>query len=121
MTFSFERLKVYKRSLELVEKIEELCKSLKGKLDFEYIDQLKRTLLSIPLNIAEANGRWHKNDRKQFYYVSRGSVFECVPLLHIIYRKGLIDERMYNELYSTLEELSKMISGLIQSTEKLER
>ena len=37
MTFSFERLTVYKMSLELVEKVEELCKSLKGKLDFEVL------------------------------------------------------------------------------------
>jgi len=80
MPFSFEKLSVYKKSLILLEEIEEMSKTLKGKIEFEYIDQLKRAALSIPLNIAEANGRWHKNDRKQFYYISRGSTFECVPL-----------------------------------------
>ncbi|NVM04475.1 MAG: four helix bundle protein [Candidatus Helarchaeota archaeon] len=121
MSFSFEKLLVYKKSLEFVDEIEELSKLLKGKIEFSYIDQLKRAVLSIPLNIAEANGRWHKNERKQFYFISRGSVFECVPLIQIIYRKGLISQDRYEKIYSILEEIAKMLSGLIKSTEKLKR
>ena len=121
MPFSFEKLSVYKKSLILLEEIEEMSKTLKGKIEFEYIDQLKRAALSIPLNIAEANGRWHKNDRKQFYYISRGSTFECVPLIQIIHRKKLISERKYEELYEELEEIAKMLSGLIKSTEELKK
>ena len=121
MSFNFEKLLVYKKSLEFIEEIEELCKLLKGKIDYEYLDQLKRAVLSIPLNIAEANGRWHKNERKQFYFISRGSVFECVPLIQIIYKKELISEEKYKKIYGTLEEITKMLSGLIKSTDKLER
>ena len=121
MPFNFENLSVYKKSLELVEEIENICMELKGKLDYEYISQLKRAALSIPLNIAEANGRWHKKERKQFYFISRGSVFECVPLIQIIYRKNLMDDTAYNELYAELEEITKMLSGLIKSTENLKK
>ncbi len=121
MTFSFENLIVYKKSLNLVEDIERLCSEIKGKVDFEYTNQLKRAALSIPLNIAEGHGRWHKNDRKQFYFIARGSVFECVPLIQILHKKGLIEINDYNKLYSELEEIAKMLSGLIKSTEQLSR
>ena len=121
MPFNFENLTVYKKSLDFVGDIETLTKSLKGKIDFEYLDQLKRAALSIPLNIAEAHGRWHKNDRKQFFFIARGSAFECVPLLQIIYKKKLLSENNYQNLYSVVEEISRMLSGLIRSTEKLEK
>ena len=109
MPFNFENLTVYKKSLDFVEDIETLTKSLKGKIDFEYLDQLKRAALSIPLNIAEAHGRWHKNDRKQFFFIARGSAFECVPILQIIHKKKLINEEEYKKLYAVLEEIAKML------------
>ncbi len=67
MGFSFEKLDVYKRSLSLVEKIETLCQGLKGKIAYPFLDQLTRAILSVPLNIAEGNGRWHKNEKKRFF------------------------------------------------------
>ncbi|MFC1726670.1 four helix bundle protein [candidate division KSB1 bacterium] len=119
MTFSFENLSVYKKALELAEEVESLCSSIKGKIDYEYLNQWRRAALSVPLNIAEANGKWHKNDRKQFYFIARGSIFECVPLIQILNNKGLLGNEIYEKVYAELEEITKMLSGLIKSTEKL--
>ena len=121
MTFSFENLKVYQKSLIWVEQILGLQKALKGKITHSLSDQLFRASLSIPLNIAEGNGRWHLGDKKKFFWIARGSVFECVPVIQIMNKQKHITHGEYQSLYSHRQELSKMLTGLIQSVEKLGR
>jgi four helix bundle protein len=82
------------------------------------VDQLNRAALSISANIAEGNGRFTKPDRKNFFGIARGSVQECVPLLELARRRQLIDDARHAELKSQLEEISKMLSGLINGLEK---
>ena len=76
-------------------------------------DQLKRASLSIPTNIAEGNGRYHKADRVNFFRIARGSGFECVPILEMCKRKKLIAEERNQELKKEIEDICKMLSGLI--------
>jgi len=118
MAFTFEKLEVYQKSLEFVEDIEELTQDLKCKVSFSLIDQLQRSAISIPLNIAEGKGRFHKKDKINFFYISRSSIFECVPILQVLKFRNKINDDVYDKLYSKLEILSKMISGLINSIEK---
>ena len=117
MEFMFEKLEVYQRSLSFVEKTDELLESVKGKTQYSRIDQLSRASLSIPLNIAEGNGRFRPNDRRQFFTVARGSAFECVPVLQVFRRKKLIEDSDYKLLYSELQIISKMLSKLIAREE----
>ncbi len=118
MPFTFEKLDVYQKSLKFTEDIEKLTQNLKGKISFSLLDQLQRAAISISLNIAEGNGRFHKKDKINFFYISRGSIFECVPILQVLKSRNKISDTEYDELYSKLEILSKMISGLINSIEK---
>ena len=61
--FSFENLDVYKRSLAFVGRVEGLTTELKGRISYSIVDQLTRAALSVPLNIAEGNGRLHKKEK----------------------------------------------------------
>ncbi|NIM50475.1 MAG: four helix bundle protein [Armatimonadetes bacterium] len=81
-------------------------------------DQLNRASLSISLNIAEGNGRWTQADRKNFFGIARGSIHECVPLIELCRRKRLINDQTCIELRAELEEISKMLSGLIDRAKK---
>ncbi|HAU38060.1 MAG TPA: four helix bundle protein, partial [Phycisphaerales bacterium] len=72
-----------------------------------------RATLSIATNLAEGNGRFTKADRRNFFTIARGSTQECVPLLEVARRRGFIDKGMNAELRTKLEEIAKMISGLI--------
>lgn len=119
--FAFENLEVYQRALDWVETIESLCESLKGKTSHTLIDQLSRASMSIPLNIAEGNGRWHKKDKRQFFWVARGSVFECVPLVQVLYRRKLLNEAKYATCYEDLQVMAKMLTNLVKSVEELNR
>ena len=118
MAFIFEKLIVYQKSLELVEEIEKLRRERERKIPHALMDQLFRACLSIPLNIAEGNGRWHKGDKRNFFWIARGSVFECVPLVQLLQRSQFISEGEYTALYARLEELSKMVTGLVQRFEQ---
>ncbi len=78
-------------------------------------DQLRRAATSILLNIAEGNGRWHKNDRAHFFAIARGSGFECAAILHLCKDKGLLSDSEYFAFTSELEEICKMLSGLLKA------
>jgi four helix bundle protein len=121
MPFSFESLEVYQAALNWVEHADLLCKELKGRVSSSFLDQLMRASTSIPLNIAEGNGRWHKAEKRQFFWIARGSAFECVPIIQVIKRKGLISALDYETAYGQLESISKMLTKLIQSVETLRR
>ena len=121
MPFPFEHLDVYKKSLDFVESIESLTNDLKGKASYSIIDQLSRAALSIPLNIAEGNGSWHKGEKRQFFWIARGSVFECVPILQVLHRKSLINEQQYAGYYERLDIIAKMLTNLVKSVEELKR
>jgi four helix bundle protein len=84
------------------------------------VDQLNRAALSIAANIAEGNGRFTKPDRKNFFGIARGSVQECVPLLELALRRRLLLEATHGELKARLEEISRMLSGLINGLDNRE-
>ena len=81
-------------------------------------DQLKRAAVSISLNIAEGNGRWHIKERRNFFLIARGSIFECVPLLEFWCRMKWIEGESHDHLKAELEEMSKMLSGLIKGIDE---
>ena len=80
-------------------------------------DQLSRASFSISLNIAEGNGRWHQADKRQFFWIARGSVFECVPLIEILKSKECVSTSRYATYRSDLEALGKMLTKLVQAHE----
>lgn len=118
MTFLFEKLEVYQRAVDLTEKVDFLTKTFPPQGHYHLVDQLRRACLSISLNIAEGNGRWHVKDRKNFFWIARGSVFECVPLLELCKREKLITEDSWADLKAELEVLSKMLTALFNGTDK---
>ncbi len=117
MSFMFEKLDVYKKAVNFAYETSEIIKKF-PRGNFYFTDQLNRAALSSSANIAEGNGRWHKADRKQFFYIARGSLHECVPILEICCKKKLITDKEYKELKNELVEISKMLAGLIKGLEK---
>lgn len=117
MAFQFESLTVYQKSLDWTEQVEQLCKRSQDNLTTSFIDQFQRASLSIPLNIAEGNGRWHSAEKRQFFWIARGSVFECVPLLDLMKRKNLITSAEFERSRDQLDHLGRMLTNLVKSHE----
>jgi len=117
MAFMFEKLEVYQKAVDFADKI---C-SITPKFPNGYYflrDQLNRASLSISANIAEGNGRFTKAYRKNFFIIARGSVQESVPLLELAVRRGFLNTERHESLKNDLEEISKMLSSLINGLEK---
>ena len=110
--FDFEKLIVYNKAKAYNHRISKLI--LVKDLDRNSKDQLKRASLSIMLNIAEGTGRFTNKDKRNFYVISRGSVFECVALLDFLENESKVEKEEYESLYSDLEELSKMLFSMIK-------
>ena len=119
MKFVFENLDVYVRAVSFATNMNNLCQTLKGKIPYSTIDQLLRASLSISLNIAEGNGRWHIKEKKQFFWISRGSLFETIPILQVIRNTGNLSDPDYGQYYEEVRTMSKMMTNLIKSVDNL--
>ena len=117
MPFMFENLEVYQKAVDFADHIAEMTEGFTRGYGF-LVDQLNRASLSIATNIAEGNGRFTKPDRRNFFTIARGSVQECVPLLEVARRRGLVQEPAALALKERLEIIAKMLSGLINGLDK---
>lgn len=120
MAFMFENLHVYQKAVDFADQVAELTERFPRGYYF-LVDQLNRAALSIATNLAEGNGRFTKADRRNFFTIARGSAQECVPLLEIACRRGFIDPNRHTHLRANLEEIAKMLSGLIQGLNRRQR
>ena len=109
----FKTLKVYDKAREAYQIIQESIISKIG--DRNARDQLHRASLSIVLNIAEGSDRITDPDKKRFYVISRGSAYECYALIDLVKEKTEI----ITSILQTLEEISKMLYGLIKKLTKV--
>lgn len=112
--FDFENLDVYKKSKELNKDVLNFLRENK-QIDSYVRDQFKRASVSIVINIAEGSGKFSKADKRNFYTTARGSVYECVSLMEIIFEENQVEKEKFNYFYQKFEILSKMLFGLINS------
>ena len=99
-------LKVWKESIDLVIDIYELTKSLPSDEKYNLISQLKRSVISVPSNIAEGAGRSSTKEFIRFIDIANGSLSELETQLIII-------DKM--DFYETEE----LIDGRITSIRKM--
>ena len=119
MAFAFEKLIVYQKAMDFSDRVCALTQTFPSGFYF-LVDQLNRAALSIAANIAEGNGRFTIRDRKNFFGIARGSVQECVPLLELAKRRGLVGPQDHSKMKADLEEIAKTLSGLINALENRE-
>ena len=111
--FDHEKLSAYQRSLEFVEWTGELLASIRGK--HAVAGQLDRASTSIPLNIAEVNGRFSAADRCRFFDIARGSALECAAALDVLVARKLATPQCIEMGKQQLIQIVSMLVGLIRS------
>lgn len=116
--FLVEKLDVYQKAVVVGDVFVGLMRTKRGPGFNTLLDQGLRASTSIALNLAEGNGRWTAPERKQFFRIARGSCLELLPLLSFLRKAGILDEQEKEALYKQIEEISRMINGLINGVEK---
>ena len=114
---NYKTLDAWKVSMELVKEIYLLTKQFPKEELYGLTSQIRRSAVSIPTNIAEGLGRQYKKDTLQFFYVSRGSIYELETLINIGLMANIISENDFERLLPPIERALKLLYGLIKSYE----
>ena len=111
--FDHEKLKVYQESIHFVAWADELLESVPKSIAAH--NQLDRASTSVPLNIAEGNGKNTPPDRCNFFDTARGSALECAACLDVLVAKKKIEKAKAEEGKASLVEIVSMLVGLIRT------
>jgi len=115
MVFAFEGLDVWQKSMELVERVYKATREFPSHEQFGIIAQIRRATVSVPVNIAEGKGRYHKKEFIQFLYNARGSLYETVTLLNLALSLQYISAQQHQQLIQLTQLILSKLSGLINS------
>ncbi len=109
--FDFQKLTVYQKAVDFFASISKSI--IRKKIADRFAnDQLRRASMSISLNIAEGSSRFSNADRRHFYTIARGSIYECVAIIDLLHRDELIDDISKIDFSANALEISKMLYTL---------
>lgn len=104
-------LDVWNEGIELVVKVYKIVQRFPKEERFGLADQIKKSAVSIPSNIAEGAARHSKKEFLQFLYISLGSISELETQLIIANKLGFLNN---NEIFSLIEKEKYKVLGLIK-------
>ena len=114
------KLEVWKRSVKLVTEVYKFTGHYPQEERYGLVTQMRRSAVSIPSNIAEGVARKTTKEYIQFLYISKGSLSELDTQLEISKNLGYVNPTNYKGMIDELNEISRMLSGLIRVLKKKE-
>jgi len=115
MSFKFEKLIVWQKSVDLSAEVHELTRTFPKEELFILTSQTKRAADSVSLNIAEGSTGQSNPEFKKFLGYSLRSSIEVVGCLYLGRRRGLINQPDFDKIYKQCEEILVMINALRNS------
>ena len=110
--FDHEKLDVYQEAIALCGWVGDLLSEITAKAAAK--DQLDRASTSIPLNIAEGNGKFSNSDRSRFLEIARGSALECAACLDVLAERKLIVPEQLVPQKERLVRIVNMLMGMLK-------
>jgi len=120
---NYEELQIWQEGCRLAVDIYQLTTNEPFTKDFGLKDQIRRSSVSIPSNIAEGKERETIKELVRYLYVAKGSAAELKTQLYIAQGVGYLNADIYLDLNERITLLSKQIGGFIRklkSTRKKE-
>jgi four helix bundle protein len=111
----FRNLKVWQKAHQLVLDVYKATKVYPKEELFSLTSQMRRSAMSIPTNLAEGCGRGSDADFARFLWMANGSTKELDYQLILSRDLRYLDAESYTSLTSLLDEVKRMLTGLIQS------
>ncbi|MDB5172847.1 MAG: Ribosomal protein [Phycisphaerales bacterium] len=110
--FDHEKLEVYREAIFFVTWLSNVLEESVRIGDVK--DQLDRASTSIPLNIAEGNGKYSLKDRCRFFDIAHGSALECAAGLDVLVAKTKLTSDRIRPGKESLQKIVRMLIGLIK-------
>lgn len=114
----FRSLRVWQASKDLAVQIYSITSDGKFARDFGLRDQIRRSAVSIPSNIAEGDERDTDRESVRFFFIAKGSAAELLTQLIIAHEIGYIDEQGFKEVELKCSDIAAMLSRLISARTK---
>lgn len=112
---NFEKLIFWQKSIVLAKNIYLICQNISADEKFGLISQMKKSVVSIPSNIAEGSGRNNNKEFNHFLAIALGSAFELQTQLILSRELNLLDADSVQKILSDLIEIQKMIYSFKQN------
>jgi four helix bundle protein len=112
---SYRDLIAWQKAMDVVVEVYQATDSFLKSEQFGLTNQLRRAAVSIPSNIAEGQGRGSPDDFARFLRIARGSLQEVETQLILSQRLGYLQSDQSHAVLSRLDEVSRIIAGLIRS------
>ena len=103
---------VYQKSKELVIFVYQMLELFPEAERFALCNQMRRSVVSVPSNIAEGMGRLSDKDQAHFLNMAYGSLMEVYAQADIAHDLKYIDDEMFNQLEEQVDSISKMIQSM---------
>lgn len=116
--FSFFDLRVYKESKKLVKSVYRLLNKFPQVETYALSDQLRRSVTSVPSNIAEGSGRASPKEKIHFIEIAYGSLTEVLCQLDIAHDLKYITSEEFDKEKDIINIIGKQLSGLRNSFQK---
>jgi len=115
---SYKDLIAWQKGMELVALIYDATDKFPSREQYALTNQLRRAAVSIPSNIAEGRNHYSNRDFVRFLRHARGSLAEIETQVLIAQQRQYLTAAITTQLGHKLEELGRILSGLIQSLQK---
>lgn len=112
---TFRDLVARQRALDLVVDVYKLTRRFPKEELYGLTSQVRRSVVSVPSNIAEGQGRGAGADFAHFLRVSQGSLQEAETQLIVAQRLEYVPASDVDDLLVQSDEVGKLIRGLRQS------
>jgi four helix bundle protein len=113
--YGYRSLKVWQKTKSLAIDVYRLTKSDTIKHDFSLIDQMRRSAVSVPSNIAEGDERKSDKDSVRFFHIAKGSLAELATQLEIARDVDYFTSAQVEPLIAQCSEIGRMLGALIRA------
>jgi len=118
---SYKDLIAWQKGMQLVAAIYDATEGFPSHEQFGLVSQLRRAAVSVPSNIAEGKAHYSNRDFVRFLRLARGSLAEIETQVLIAQQRSYLTTVTTAHLSQQLDELSRILSGLINSLKERER
>ena len=115
---TYRDLEVWQKRMDFLVEIYRLARLFPRDEQFGLINQIRRSVVSIPANIAEGYGRLHRGDYLRFLSIARGSLTETETHLLVAVRLEYLTRDQAKHTWGLSQEVGRLLSGLIRSLEQ---